>query len=280
MFGWMALLFVTSLGLGVIAVLAGVGGGVVFVPLVAALFPIHIDFVRGTGLLVALTGAISAAPRLLDQRLSRVRIAVPLALFGSAGSIIGARFGLGLEAKTVTVWLGAFMLVVAAVTVLQSRRNDTPTIAESAKGLLVRRWDLVGHYHDPLENADIHWQAKNVFPSMIAFVAIGFVGGVFGVGAGWANVPVLTLLMGLPLKLAAATSGLIIVVNSSAAASVYLARGAIEPTVAVPAIAGMVVGTRIGARLLRKTRPSVIRVLVILVLVAAGLRSLTQGLGG
>ena len=33
--------------LGVLAVMAGVGGGVLYVPLVSGFFPFHIDFVRG-----------------------------------------------------------------------------------------------------------------------------------------------------------------------------------------------------------------------------------------
>ena len=33
-----------------------------------------------------------------------------------------------------------------------------------------------------------------------AFAAIGFIAGMFGLGAGWANVPVLNLIMGAPIK--------------------------------------------------------------------------------
>ena len=52
-----ALLFFCFI-LGIIAVMAGVGGGVLFVPLVSGFFPFHLDFVRGAGLLVALAGAV------------------------------------------------------------------------------------------------------------------------------------------------------------------------------------------------------------------------------
>lgn len=55
--------------LGIIAVMAGVGGGVLFVPLVSGFFPFHLDFVRGAGLLVALAGALAAGPGLLRRNL-------------------------------------------------------------------------------------------------------------------------------------------------------------------------------------------------------------------
>ena len=64
---WPLLLFAATFVIGVIAVLAGVGGGVLFVPIVGAVFPFHLDFVRAAGLMVALTSALSAAPSLLAK---------------------------------------------------------------------------------------------------------------------------------------------------------------------------------------------------------------------
>ena len=42
----LALLIVTFI-MGILAVLGGVGGGVLFVPIISGFFPIHLDFVRG-----------------------------------------------------------------------------------------------------------------------------------------------------------------------------------------------------------------------------------------
>ena len=50
---WPIALFVLSLALGVLAVVAGVGGGVLFVPIVSGFFPFHLDFVRGARLSAA-----------------------------------------------------------------------------------------------------------------------------------------------------------------------------------------------------------------------------------
>jgi len=49
--------------------------------------------------------------------------------------------------------------------------------------------------------------------------------------------------------------------------------------IAVPSVVGMMLGARIGARLLTVLRASVIRRLVIGVLLFAGLRALLKGLG-
>ena len=108
---------------------------------------------------------------------------------------------------------------------------------------------------------------------------IGFLGGVFGLGAGFANVPVLNLAMAAPLKLAVGTSGLIISIVNSSAAWVYIHRGALLPALAVPAILGVMLGSRLGASLLARTPASVVRRVVIAVLLVAGARALGRGTG-
>ena len=59
---WPLLLLVVTFIMGIAAVLGGVGGGVLFVPIISGFFPFHLDFVRGAGLLVALAGALAAGP--------------------------------------------------------------------------------------------------------------------------------------------------------------------------------------------------------------------------
>src|SRR3954470_12394538 len=98
---WPVALFAITFAMGIVAVLAGVGGGVLFVPIVGAFFPFHLDFVRAAGLLIALTSALSAAPALLGAGLASIRLALPLALVGSVTSIVGAHIGLSLPAQAV-----------------------------------------------------------------------------------------------------------------------------------------------------------------------------------
>ena len=68
---------------------------------------------------------------------------------------------------------------------------------------------------------------------------MGFIAGMFGLGAGWANVPVLNLIMGAPIKVAVSTSMAIITVNDAAAAWIYMAKGAILPLIVVPSVVGI-----------------------------------------
>ncbi|MGD8548278.1 MAG: hypothetical protein PVJ45_01570, partial [Desulfobacterales bacterium] len=93
---WPLVLFIITFIMGIFAVLGGVGGGVLYVPIISGFFPFHLDFVRGTGLLVALSGALAAGPGLLKMNLASLRLAIPVALIASTCAIIGAMIGLAL----------------------------------------------------------------------------------------------------------------------------------------------------------------------------------------
>jgi uncharacterized membrane protein YfcA len=272
---WLAALFAVSFAIGVVAVVAGVGGGVLFVPIVGSFFPFHLDFVRGVGLVFALAGTLAAAPPLLRNRMASLRLAVPLALSGSIASFAGALVGLALPTDVVQVALGA---TVVAIAVLVWRAGDAATGIPEADALsAVLR--LRGRYQDPAERSVIDWRTHHTLGGFAAFAGIGFLGGIFGLGAGFANVPALNLLMAAPLKVAVGTSGFIISIVNSPAAWVYIHRGALLPALAVPAILGVMLGSRLGARLLARTPASVVRRVVIAVLLAAGARAFARGLG-
>jgi uncharacterized protein len=84
--------------------------------------------------------------------------------------------------------------------------------------------------------------------------------------------------MGVPLKVAAGSSSLILSMTSSAA-WVYINQGAILPIIVVPSIIGMMMGAMIGVRLLRVVKASAIRRLAIMMLLIAGVRALLKGVG-
>jgi hypothetical protein len=273
---WPIALFAATFLLGIVAVLAGVGGGVLFVPIVGGLFPFHIDFVRGTGLLIALSGAISAGPQLLRAGMANLRLAMPFALVGSVTSIIGALVGLALPNSIVQAALGATILAIA-VLMLVSRRAEYPE--PSAGDRLSDLLGLRGVFHDPAADRSVEWRVHRTRGGLVAFAGIGLLAGMFGLGAGWANVPVLNLMLSAPLKMSVATSGLMLSIVDTSAAWIYIHRGAVLPILTVPSIVGVMLGARIGARLLRVTPAARVRAVVIVLLAVAGMRALLKGLG-
>jgi uncharacterized membrane protein YfcA len=273
---WPLALFVACFVIGLIAVPAGIGGGTLFVPIIGSFFPFHLDFVRGAGLLVALASALAAAPLLLRSGLANLRLALPLATLGSVSAIGGALLGLAMSPQLVQLLLGAVVLGIVALMLLAGR-SDAP--AEREPDALARALRLHGVFVDRASGRTVHWHTHHTLAGMLTFLAIGTLAGLFGIGAGWANVPALNLLMGAPLKVAAGSSGLVLSLVDSAAAWVYIHRGAVLPMIAVPSVIGMMLGARLGAGLLDRLNATFVRRLVIVVLLFAGTRALLRGLG-
>ena len=273
---WPLALFFACFVMGIVAVPAGIGGGTLFVPIVGSFFPFHLDFVRGAGLLVALASALSAAPMLLRGGLGSLRLALPLALLASGSSIVGALLGLAMPVAVVQMLLGALVLAIV-VLMFVSKKSEYPEVA--APDRLAQALALHGVFVDGASGRVVPWQVHRTLPGLALFLGIGVLAGMFGIGAGWANVPALNLLMGAPVKVAAGTSGLVLSLVDSSAAWVYINKGAVLPMVAVPSVVGMMLGARIGARLLHVLHGAVVRRLVIGVLLFAGVRALLKGMG-
>ena len=276
---WPIILFFFCLILGILAVMAGVGGGVLYVPLVSGFFPFHIDFVRGVGLMVALAGALAAGPGLLRRNLANLRLALPVALIASTFSIFGAMLGLylsSLNPDIIQVCLGGTIVAIACL-LLFSKNSEKPVVTkQDALGMAL---GLQGVYWDEGSKESIEWKTHRTLPGLILFILIGLLAGMFGLGAGWANVPVLNLLMGAPLKVSVATSKFLLSITDTSAAWIYLNKGCVLPLIAVPSIVGLMLGSLIGVRLLAIAKPKMIRIFVIVVLMFAGLKAMDKGLG-
>ncbi len=273
---WPLALLVFCFVLGVVAVLGGVGGGVLFVPLVSGFFPFHLDFVRGAGLMVALAGALAAGPGLLRHNFASLRLALPVALVASSCSIVGAMIGLALDPDVLQMCLGVTILGISLLLLL-SKNSVRPEVKK--QDALSMAFGMNGLFLEPSTGEVVAWKTHRTLQAMLLFVVIGVMAGMFGLGAGWANVPVLNLLMGAPLKVAVGTSKFLLSITDTSAAWIYLNEGAIIPFIAVPSIVGLMAGSVVGVRLLAIAKPKFIRYMVISLLFFAGARALLKGFG-
>jgi uncharacterized membrane protein YfcA len=273
---WPLSLLVVTFILGILAVLGGVGGGVLFVPIVGGFFPFHLDFVRGAGLLVALSGALAAGPGLLKRNLASLRLSLPVALIASAAAIGGAMMGLALPTNVIQTLLGATILFIVVI-MGTAKKSDFPVVPKPDS--LSQSLGIMGIYREESLGKDVEWNVHKTPMGLALFIVIGIMAGMFGLGAGWANVPVLNLMMGAPLKISVATSKFLLSITDTSAAWVYLNQGAVLPMIVVPSIVGIMLGSIVGVKILAKAKPKAIKWMVIGLLLFAGLRALLKGVG-
>jgi uncharacterized membrane protein YfcA len=107
----------------------------------------------------------------------------------------------------------------------------------------------------------------------------GIVSALLGVGGGTVKVPAMHLVMGVPLRVAVATSNLMIGVTASASAVLYLARGAVDPWLAGPVVLGVFAGASVASRAAHRVPVAVLRLLFVAVLGYVALEMAARALG-
>ena len=71
----------------------------------------------------------------------------------------------------------------------------------------------------------VSYRATNVKISIFLFLLIGFTGGFFGLGGGWAAVPLLNLVMSIPIKVATGSSGVLLALEMLQQSGLTLTQG-------------------------------------------------------
>lgn len=199
-----------------------------------------------------------------------------MALIASACSIVGALLGLALPTNIVQTCLGVTILAIS-ILLLMSKNSVRPEVkVQDAVGMAL---GMNGVFLEPSTSEVVDWKTHRTLIGLLLFIVIGVMAGMFGLGAGWANVPVLNLLMGVPLKVSVGTSKFLLSITDTSAAWVYLNQGCVIPLMAVPSIVGLMLGSVVGVRLLAVAKPKFIRYMVICVLLFSGAKALLKGLG-
>lgn len=276
-------IFLFSLLIGILTPLSGVGGGVMFVPLLTAFSEFDVDYIRGGGVIVALTSALVSSPAVMMRGFTNLRMVLPLVLVSNLTAFAGGYLGLYIsrefpEGKHYITLLLGILLGVILMIMLTTERLEFPESKEEDR--IGRFFEMRGACFEPSLGEEISYHASNTPVALLMFAFVGLIAGMFGLGAGWANVPVLNLVMLLPIRVAVATSMLIILLNTSIAGWVYIAKGAVLPDIAVPATVGMALGSKLGASLALKVRPAVIRQVVLIILLIAASTNIYKGLTG
>ena len=181
-----------------------------------------------------------------------------------------------LDPNIVQVCLGVTILGIA-VLLLTSKNSAFPEVKK--QDALSMALGMQGTFFDEASCQNYEWKTHRTLPGLLMFIIIGILAGMFGLGAGWANVPVLNLMMGAPLKVSVATSKFLLSITDTSAAWIYMNQGCVIPLIAIPSIIGLMLGSFVGVRLLAKVKAAFVRKMVIGVLAFAGLKAIDKGLG-
>lgn len=253
---------------GVFGSLLGLGGGILIVPLLTLGFGRPLREAVAVSLVAVIATSSAAAGAYLRSRLANLRLGTVLTLFTTLGALVGGLVAFLLPERVLT---GLFTLLLAYVAWTMIRRGRAPeptpdTLAAPPAGTIAAL--STAHYH-------VH----GLVPAVVASIGAGVVSALLGIGGGAINVPTMHLVMGVPLRVAAATSNLMIGVTAVASAIIYLVRGAIDPYIAGPTVVGVFLGATIGSRVAPRVDVRVLRWLFVAVLAWTAFQMARRSLG-
>ena len=267
--------FVISAVAGVLGSLLGLGGGIIVVPALTLLLHVDIKYAIGASIVSVIATSSGAAAAYVRERMTNLRVAMVLEIATTTGALTGA-FLAGLVGGRWLYVIFGVMMGYSALAMFRKRHEaaglDVPADA------LADKLRLHDSFYDPAIGREIDYRVTRTPLGMGLMYIAGIVSGLLGIGSGALKVPAMDLAMRLPIKVSTATSNFMIGVTAAASAGVYFARGDIDPFIAAPVAAGVLLGATAGSKLLGKLHSNRIRLAFVIVLLYVSGEMLWKGL--
>ncbi len=274
-FEFVILIFIVSIFAGIFGSIAGLGGGVVVIPVLTILLGVDIHFAIGASIVAIIGTSSGAASTYVKDKVTNLRVGMFLELASASGAIVGAAIAAYTNSPILELVFGVILLITVIPTLMKVG-EDIPKSPE-LKGL-AKRLGLKGSYNET-DGRQIAYNATRPVSGLAGTAAAGVLSGLLGIGGGAFKVISMDLAMKLPMKVSTTTSNFMIGVTAAASAGIYFARGDVNPLIVAPVALGILIGAAIGARILLRSRNPTIRKLFALVLAVAAAQMILGATG-
>jgi uncharacterized membrane protein YfcA len=274
---------------GLFGSLLGLGGGVLLVPLLTLVFGLDLREAVGVSLISVIMTSSAAAGVYLERHVANLRLGMSLELFTAMGALVGGLVAFLVDERWLAV-LFAALLVYVAITMLRAREPAPDDVARLPPE--PEDDDSDRHIEPPLTGDLASFRAaalahlsgdtyavRHLGRGIAGSAGAGVLSALLGIGGGIVKVPLMHVGMGVPLRVATATSNLMIGITAAASAVIYLIRGEVDPYVAGPVAIGVFVGASLGSRLAHRVELRVLKLLFVAVLLWTALQMLLKALG-
>ncbi len=273
---WLALL---GLGTGIYGVLVGAGGGVILGPMLLIFFDKEPSLVAGTTLALVAINTLSGTFVYTRMRLVDFRSGLLFAAAGIPGSVIAPFVIKEVAGDLFRILFGALLLALTTYILWprKVKRREDARVETSRRDF----WHGgTGKRHIVTSKGDTYDYQYNEPVGIGLNFGLGFIASFFGVGAGWMQTPIMVFAFKFPVQVAVATSMFVIMSNSLIGSATHIALGHIDWPTFVAAGVGLVAGGQIGAALGGRVKGAWIMRLLVVLLIAIGVRLIVEGIMG
>ena len=270
------IVFTGSVAAGFLGALAGLGGGVLIVPLLTVGFGIDIRYAIGASIVSVIATSSGAAATYVRDQITNLRVGMFLEIATTTGAMVGAYLA-GLVQPAALFLVFGLVLGSSAVPLMVRIGEELP------QGVVGDSWSkrlrLGSIYHDAALDQTVTYQVARVPLGLGMMLVAGLLSGLLGIGSGAFKVLAMDVGMRLPMKVSTTTSNFMIGVTAAASAGIYFSRGDVNPLIAAPVALGVLLGAGIGSRLLTRLRNKTLRMIFVPLLLVISLQMILRGLG-
>ncbi len=271
-------------GAGIFGSLLGLGGGTLLVPLLTLGFGLPLREAVGVSLVAVIVTSSASASVFLQRHAANLRLGMTLELFTAMGAVAGGVIAFAVDQRLLAglfalllAYVGASMIIGRGTDATGAEPVGEAAVSEGAGGSSPRPPGWAGELVDRLSGRG--YRVRRLGAGFAGSVGAGVVSALLGIGGGLIKVPVMHLAMGVPLRVATATSNLMMGITASASAIIYLLRGGIDPYVAAPTAIGVFLGASLGSRVVHRIDLRILRLLFTVVLLYTAVQMLRRAIG-
>ena len=237
--------FVIGLTAGIFGGLAGLGGGLIMIPLMMGVLKLSQHKAHGTSLVALVFTGLSGAITYAANGAIDITAAVLLALTAVFTAPLGARYAHVLAEWKLKKTFGTFLIFCSALLILKPYLTSiTGTVPGYAK----------------------------IIVFLITGIFTGFLSGMMGVGGGTIMVPVMVILAGFTQHIAQETSLLVMVPTGGIGAFTHWKMGNVEVGILFGLISGIILGTYLGGNLAYLFSDNILRSIFVVAIIWMGIR--------
>jgi uncharacterized protein len=247
------IIFFVSVFVGVVTSMLGIGEGVLLVPFLTLGLGLPIQIAIATSLVSTIGNSSAASMTYVKDGRLNLRLALWFAITATIGAIIGARAAAQIDRTLLTEIFAVALVVTALVMILRHKQVDGVQRNELLH-THTDRLQLDGSYTNAVPGRTSNYHVKRPLLGLLSGFVAGNASGLLGIGGGIINVPVMTIGMRVPIKVATGTSALVIGLTTAVGAVIYYANGFVQPLLAAIVLEAVFAGALLGPRTQGKTR--------------------------
>ncbi len=235
------LIILLSIIISIFSIIAGLGGGVLLVPLLSIGFGFPLKIVIGTVMVSLIVPASIGSFGAFRRKEIFVKFGLLFEIPTAIGVYFGAKLTVALSEEIIYVVFGSVALILSINMVIKAL--STKNHKENKNSI----WTHIGSIKPVITIKKGEENHRISIPSLIiAGLIIGFLAGMLGVGGGWLKTPLMVLAFGIGANIATGTAIFMILMTSITGGATHYSIGNIDTALLGSLVIGLGIGAIIG----------------------------------